>query len=654
MQTIKNITIARIGNGKTVCMAVKELKHYLNLMDSNVLIDVRAYDEFDKNLPDLLWVGVDDILNKKLKFVETPKADDAICIEVEDFCGFITGANERAVLIAVYRFLRELGARWLCPGEIGEMIPERTIDKCCVNINEVPYMRHRCVCIEGATSYEHTYDMIDWLPKVGMNSFFIQFRNPYVFFKRWYSHQRNERLGNTPFTLEDGAAINEKCREDILLRGLMYHAGGHGWTTEPFGIASNGWSKIEDSEIPDETRECFAMIDGKRSLFGGVASDTQACYSNPKVISSISRAVADYCEENRGMDYVSVWLADMRNNFCECENCRHIRPADHFVNLLNAVDEELTARNIETKVAADVYNDTSWAPQKYKLKNPERFLLEFAPITRRFSESFADTDLNNLPEEWPFELNKLVMPRENPSVIKVMKGWDDFEVGDRCVFDYHFWSTTFITDAGGFKIADTLFRDIDAYKTLGINGLISCQVMRYSFPTNLPMQIMADKLWNKDADFDEIADSYLKDAFGNKFKNVRTYLEKLSEFAAYWVKVGEPDTMIDRELKSKNEKALEVIRENRPVFERIYKESSFENPVQKTFWKFLIRHLDLAETAIKLQVRKFSGESPQERLDAIDAYADAVRDAEPELHRVFDTWRQLLTLAYATPIEDAH
>ena len=67
-----------------------------------------------------------------------------------------------------------------------------------------------------------------------------------------------------------------------------------------------------------------------------------------------------------------------------------------------------------------------------------------------------------------------------------------------------------------------------------------------------------------------------------------------------------------------------------------------------------MKQLDLAELALKLQVRKFAGESPQERFDAIDAYANSIRDAEPELHRVFDTWRQLLTLEHATPIEDAH
>ena len=399
----------------------------------------------------------------------------------------------------------------------------------------------------------------------------------------------------------------------------------------------------------------LAMTDGKRQIFGGAPSNTQACYSNPKATAKIAEAVADYCEAHPDIDYIHVWLADMRNNFCECENCRDILPTDLYIKMLNRVDEELTARKIDTKIVMISYNDVCWAPRTETLKNPDRFSLMFAPITRRFDTSYADVDFDNLPEEeWPFELNKLVMPRENTPIVRLMKGWDNFKAGDRSVFDYHFWSTTFISDVGGFKISDVMSRDIKTYKKLNIDGLVSCQVQRYSFPTNIPMQVMADTLWNENADFNVIVDTYLKDAFGKESKKVRTYLETLSNLTAYWVKNEEPDVIVDDKLKADNEKALALIAEYRPVFEKIFKDSDFENDVQKMFWKILIKHLDLAEVTLKLQVRKFSGESPQERLDATDAVAKAYREAEPELHKVLDVWRQLLTLGFATPIEDAH
>ena len=110
---VRNIIIGRLGKNETVRMAADELKKYLNLMDVEALVDIRVYEKYDGEVPNILWVGIDDVFDERLKPVADRSLDDAICIEVEDFCGFITGANERAVLIAVYRFLKELGVKWL-------------------------------------------------------------------------------------------------------------------------------------------------------------------------------------------------------------------------------------------------------------------------------------------------------------------------------------------------------------------------------------------------------------------------------------------------------------------------------------------------------------------------------------------------------------
>lgn len=652
---VRNIIIGRLGKNETVRMAADELKKYLNLMDVEALVDIRVYEKYDGEVPNILWVGIDDVFDERLKPVADPSLDDAICIEVEDFCGFITGANERAVLIAVYRFLKELGVKWLLPGKMGEVVPERLLDKCCVGVSEVPSFRYRDIVLEGSVSYEHLYDLVDWMPKVGLNAYFTQFLNPYCFMERWYKHKKNKQLGYLPYSYEDAEASFAKVAEDIKARGLIYQMVGHGWTAEPFGIGSGGWYDADDSKLPEEIRECLAMLDEKRGFFKGVPLDTQACYSNPKVISTISKAVGDYCKKHPECDCVVVGLGDGRNNFCECENCRTTHPSDHYINLLNHVDEELTNRGIKTKVCFWSYNESSWVPRESKLNNPERFILVFAPITRLFDEPLSAVGLDNLPEkEWEFKLNENLMPRVNDHVLKLMKGWDSFEVGERCIFDYHFWGGTFITDVCGFRISRILSEDIKFLKKLNINGYMSCQPQRYSFPTNFPMQIMAETLWDENTDFDASAEKYLRDAFGKEYKKVHTYLENLSNLTAYRTKWDEPDIVVDEGKRENNEKGLELIKEYRPIFEKIIEEGDFENDVQKTFWGFLLKHLELAEVAIKLQIRKFAGESPQERLDAIDAYADAVRDAEPELHRVFDTWRQLLTLAFATPIEDAH
>ena len=63
-----------------------------------------------------------------------------------------------------------------------------------MKLRERPAYRHRGVCIEGAVSWEHVRDMVAWLPKLGFNAYFIQFREAYNFFQRWYEHEANPLL----------------------------------------------------------------------------------------------------------------------------------------------------------------------------------------------------------------------------------------------------------------------------------------------------------------------------------------------------------------------------------------------------------------------------------------------------------------------------
>ncbi len=51
--------------------------------------------------------------------------DDAVHVRFSDGTGCIAGPNPRSVLLGVYRFLFELGCRWVRPGRKGEFIPRR-------------------------------------------------------------------------------------------------------------------------------------------------------------------------------------------------------------------------------------------------------------------------------------------------------------------------------------------------------------------------------------------------------------------------------------------------------------------------------------------------------------------------------------------------
>lgn len=162
-----NIRLAQLGNHSAIAMAAAELRRYLKRMDPSLSVDVLKMDHVSGQCGKVIWVGLCEEGKELLPPVRNPELDDAIAVSVKDNEGFITGANPRSVLIAAYRFLKELGCAWVRPGRDGERIPERKLESISVSVREVPSRRHRGVCIEGAVNYENVLDMIDFLPKVG-------------------------------------------------------------------------------------------------------------------------------------------------------------------------------------------------------------------------------------------------------------------------------------------------------------------------------------------------------------------------------------------------------------------------------------------------------------------------------------------------------
>jgi hypothetical protein len=64
---------------------------------------------------------------------------------------------------------------------------------------------------------------------------------------------------------------------------------------------------------------------------------------------------------------------------------------------------------------------------------------------------------------------------------------------------------------------------------MGLDGYISCQVQRSTFPNGFGIYVMGKALWNRDLAFDEIAGDFYKSAYGENSDKVFSYLYTLSE-----------------------------------------------------------------------------------------------------------------------------
>lgn len=518
--TYRRIRLGQIGDSKVVDFAVQELVRYLKKMDSELVIDVLQTSAMKEEYKQIIWVGLDEKLNQK---------DDTIAITVEHGNGYITGSNERSVLIAVYRFLKALGCEWVRPGADGERIPKQVIESEDVNItiSETASYRHRGVCIEGANTYENVVDMIDYLPKIGMNEYFVQFMVPGVFFERWYLHEGNPHFEAEEISREQVEGMVLGLEKEIAKRGICYHKTGHGWTCEPFGIDGTGWDAKREYPLEEETRKYLAEVNGKRALWGNVPLNTNLCYSNPEVRNKMTDAITKYCKENQHVDVLHFWLADASNNHCECKTCIQKRPADWYVMLLNELDEKLTAAGLDTKIVFLLYMDLLWEPVVENLRNQERFIMMFAPITRNYGQNYGDY-IEYKGELPPYVRNQLEVPESLAQNLEQLRRWQKGFEGDSFDFDYHLmWAH--LNDPGYEYCARNLFEDMKDLHKIGLNGMVSCQVQRCFFPTALPFYMMAAALWDENCDYDEKALGYYKAAFGEDGVLVHKYLETISE-----------------------------------------------------------------------------------------------------------------------------
>lgn len=574
------LILAQIGENKTVKFAVKEIARLIKAMDNTVALDIRKYKEKDTSVKNALWVGQDGSVKEN-------SDEDSIYISVENGAGIISGSNERSVLMAAYRFMKKMGCRYLYPGKDGEKIPKKTLDYADLkaDVNETPDYNHRAVCIEGSVGYEHVLNTIDWLPKVGMSGFFTQFFTPGVFFRKYYERfykNPDDRDFGNEMPNEDIDAIVSSLLDEIEERGLVYHAVGHGWNCKPFGFDDSGW-EVYEGEVDENIRSLLALRNGKREFYGGKPKDTNLCYSNPYVQKKITDCIVEYCENNPNIDYLHFWLADGALNHCECEECIKKIPSDYYVDMLNLLDEKLTSKGIDTKIVFLVYTELLFAPEKETVKNPDRFTLMFAPINRWYAQSYADIDLDNLPALPSYERNKDFQRHKDALNVAYLKKWQEKFEGDSFVFDYHLmWNHH--RDPGYYDVAEFLHKDMVALDKIGLDGMVSCQLLRSAFPTGLPQYCMAAGLWDKNSSFEEIKDEYFSAAFYDEAKAVSEYLATISELFAN----GKINRFENEEYILRLNKLKLTVKEFSKEYIEKYKETSKD-------WQYLAVHAVLTD-----------------------------------------------------------
>jgi len=524
--------IRKCSNGSAIDFAAEELRKYLRMMmpeGGNVEIcrDPVSHDGFRIGLMQDFGLYDGDI--------EDSRYDEILYAHCSAHGGVIAGNNPRAVLLAVYEYLRRCGCRWLYPGVDGEFIPVKDVEA--VSFRIKPSCRHRGFANTTAASQEQILSAIDFLPKIGMNTFMVEFRLPTFYIRNYYSHKRNTQ-NRPPEYLPDTVILQWKraAEAEAAKRGLLFHDVGHGFCIDAFGIDSGiSWNEADESVVPEENRQYLAEIRGKRGLFHSVPVNTNFCMSNPTARRMVAEYITDYAKNHTNVDFLHVWLADGCNNHCECEQCRKKSPSDWYMALMNDIDDCLRAAALDTKIVFLAYVDTSWAPSEIRIKNEERFVFMLAPYTRKYYNTIPPDGIRAVNP--PYKRNNITLARTLEEYLAYYLDWKKDFSGPAFAFEYHFcWSEYY--DVSTLRYSRLIHDEIVLYKNMGIDGVVEDGDLRAYLPNGLQMYTLGRTLFDTSLSAEEIAEDYLSHVYGKDWKLFEEYFRELGECIDWKYLVG--------------------------------------------------------------------------------------------------------------------
>ncbi len=511
---------------ETLEYAVSELTTYVARLSGGRILPTskHVFTLPEKSEEGVVRLGLLSQLGLPEDGVEDALVDDVIDINIKGETGYIAGSNIRSILLGVYRYLRSAGARWLRPGIDGEYIPVVDLGAHSCVLRHAASLRYRGECIEGAISFENVADTIIWSPRVGLNMFFMEQIIPYNYISRWYLRNQNynPQKPNDFRSFEEVGEYTLRLEKLIKKCGLQLHAMGHGYLLDRYGIHYRTWAdKYEFSELA--LSHC-AMLNGVRKMHG-TPNFTQLCYSNPEARRGMVEFCCDYLAKKPYIDFLHVWLADDRNNHCECSECQKKIPSDFYVMFLNELDEELTKRGIDTRLVFILYNDTVFPPETEKLNDTNRFVLLTA-FTRDYGIPYSALPYDG---EMPkYQRNNYNVPADFRVQYKFYKEWQKQFHGDSFIYEYYFYVEHF-NDLGYTSLSPIIREDTRQLIDMGFKGLITDQTQRSFFPNGLPLSALSEGTFDKDFDLEAYSEDYYAAAYGEAWRAVKQYFTAVSD-----------------------------------------------------------------------------------------------------------------------------
>ena len=347
---------------------------------------------------------------------------DEFSIYAEKGNMIIKGANSRAVLFGVYRFLEEyVGIKW--PGPDFEVIPPH-----CSRIFKIrdmtcrPDIRKRGFAFNlsgwtpsNTTAGKYLTNIVDWMTKNYCNTVYIQF-------DAWIQ-------------------FRDEIVLEIKKRHLLLVLNGHNFVD--IFMPSNKYF----NEHPD----WFALDGGKRVRF-------QHCFSSDGGVKTAVSNIIGFLENENEIDIDTVSLWPNETSPCQCEQCKKAGFISSFSGFLKKLRNEIRVKNLKIRnIEVIAYN----ASLKWDM-------LEEIP---------EDNDMDVLVACWG---RNYEFPISNPTnkidlrFRKAMKEWAEACINkfqtEMTVLEYYgtYWMMSSLFPA----LIRTISEDMNYYGKIGAFGVI--------------------------------------------------------------------------------------------------------------------------------------------------------------------------------------
>ena len=157
-----------------------------------------------------------------------------------------------------------------------------------------------------------------------------------------------------------------------------------------------------------------------------------------------------------------------------------MRSLDWYMVMMNELDEELTKRALDTRIVFISYVDTMFGFEQVTIRNPQRFSLLYAPISRSYTASI--TEASEIPEPLPDMRNAWKTPASAEESFAQLKHWRNTWKGPAFSYEYHFWRHQFL-DPGGITFARRIYEDVRSLKVMELDGYVEDGSQRSGSPT---------------------------------------------------------------------------------------------------------------------------------------------------------------------------